>query len=171
MLRNVKDMEGLTISAIDGIVGRVRDFYFDDNAWVIRYVIVETHERLPRRRVLISPIAIGQPNWVQRVLPVSITRKQVHDSPDIDTEKPVSRQQEIGSLAYYGYGAYWGGGGLWGASMYPDILEAGLLDKGLGTRNHDDPHLRRISVVMKYYVQAGDGDIGHVQGFLVDEKS
>jgi hypothetical protein len=171
MLRNVKDMEGLTIAAIDGIVGRVRDFYFDDNAWVIRYVIVETHERLPRRRVLISPIAIGQPNWIQRVLPVSITRKQVRDSPDIDTEKPVSRQQEIGSLAYYGYGAYWGGNGLWGASMYPDILEAGLLDKGFGTRSHDDPHLRRISVVMKYYVQAGEGDVGQVQGFLVDEKS
>jgi len=99
MLRNIKDMEDLTIAAMDGIVGRVRDFYFDDNAWVIRYLIVETHERLPRRRVLISPIAIGQPNWIERVLPVSITRKQVHDSPDIDTEKPVSRQQEMGYRA------------------------------------------------------------------------
>jgi hypothetical protein len=171
MLRNIKDLEDFTIGAMDGIVGRVRDFYFDDDAWVIRYVIVETHERLPRRRVLISPIAIGQPNWIERVLPVSITRKQVHDSPDIDTEKPVSRQQEMGYLGYYGYGAYWGGGGLWGAGTYPDILQAGLQDKGTHTHSHDDPHLRSVNEVMKYYVQAGDGDIGHIQGFLVDERS
>jgi hypothetical protein len=171
ILRNIKDLESLTIAATDAVVGRVRDFYFDDEAWVIRYIVVETDETLPRRRVLLSPIAIGQPNWIERVLPVTISRKQVCDSPDIDTEKPVSRQQEMGYLGYFGYGAYWGGGGLWGAGMYPDILQGGLQDKGFHAQSHGDPHLRSVNEVMRYYVHAEDGDIGHVQGFLIDERS
>ena len=126
MLRSIKDLEDCTIGATDGIIGRVRDFYFDDEAWVIRYLVVGAGEGGPQRRVLISPISIGQPNWSEKILPVSLTRKQVSNSPDIDTDKPVSRQQEMGYLGYYGYGSYWGGGGLWGASLYPDVLQAGL---------------------------------------------
>jgi len=178
----MKDMEDCTIGAMDGIIGRVRDFYLDDEVWVIRYLVVDTSGGGPRRKVLISPISIGQPNWSERILPVSLTRKQVADSPDIDTDKPVSRQQEMGYLGYYGYGSYWGGGGLWGAGIYPDELQAGLQPKesradgvhsGRAAVNgqHDDPHLRSSNEVMRYYVHASDGDLGHVQGFLIDERS
>jgi hypothetical protein len=170
MLRSMKDMEEYTIGATDGIIGQVKDFYFDDDAWVIRYLVVETGEGPPRRRVLISPIAIGQPNWSEKILPVSLTKVQVKNSPDIDTDKPISRQQEMGYLGYYGYGNYWGGGGLWGAGLYPDLLQAGL-QHDVAQHQHDDPHLRSGNAVMRYYVHASDGDIGHVQGFLVDEQS
>ena len=182
MLRNMKDMEDYTIGATDGIVGRVKDFYFDDNTWVIRYLVADPGQG--QRKVLISPISIGQPNGSEKILPVSLTRAQVAHSPDIDTDKPVSRQQEMGFLGYYGYGAYWGGGGLWGAGMYPDVLQGGLKERGARPDNsvgraegidkphqHDNPHLRSGNVVMRYYVHANDGDIGHVQGFLVDERS
>ena len=91
MLRSMKDMEDYTIGATDGIIGRVKDFYFDDDAWVIRYLVVDAGEG--QRKVLISPISIGQPNWSEKILPVSLTRRQVAHSPDIDTDKPVSRQQ------------------------------------------------------------------------------
>ena len=161
MLRSMKDMEDYTIGATDGIIGRVKDFYFDDDAWVIRYLVVDAGEG--QRKVLISPISIGQPNWSEKILPVSLTRRQVAHSPDIDTDKPVSRQQEMGYLGYYGYGSYWGGGGLWGAGIYPDVLQAGL--QGRSTRadksashpeavveqhRHDDPHLRSGNAVMRY---------------------
>jgi hypothetical protein len=170
MLRSMKDMEDYTIGATDGIIGRVKDFYFDDDAWVIRYLVVDSGEG--RRKVLISPISIGQPNWSEKILPVSLTRTQVEHSPDIDTDKPVSRQQEMGYLGYYGYGSYWGGGGLWGAGIYPDVLQAGLQAGAVDERHqHDDPHLRSGNAVMRYYVHASDGDIGHVAGLLVDEKS
>ena len=184
MLRSMKDMEGYTIGAADGIVGRVRDFYFDDAAWVIRYLVVGAGEGLPQRKVLISPISIGRPNWSERILPTSLTMAQVENSPDIDTDKPVSRQHEMGYLGYYGYGNYWGGGGLWGAGFYPDVLQAGLLASSAAGQSqlretrtdaalhqHNDPHLRSGNAVMRYYVHASDGDIGHVQGFLVDEAS
>jgi hypothetical protein len=173
MLRNIKDIEGCAICATDGIIGRVTDCYFDDESWVIRYFIVETTGGALRHKVLIPRAAVGHPDWSEKILPVSISRAQVRNSPDIDTDKPVSRQQEMGYLGYYGYGVYWGGGGLWGAAVYPDILQAGMQDTGArgGALNSDDPHLRSCNDVRRYYVHASDGEIGHVHGFLVDENT
>jgi hypothetical protein len=190
MLRTMKDMEGYNIGATDGIIGEVKDFYFDDQGWVIRYLVVDPGGSPAARRVLISPIAIEQSNWSEKVFRVALTRDQVKGSPDIDTNKPVSRQQEMGYAGYYGYGNYWGGGGLWGAGLYPDILQAGRQVKETGNGGHkthtqkgahtanlgslhrqEDVHLRSGNAVMRYYVNANDGDIGHVDGLLVDEKS
>ncbi|MEP6548566.1 MAG: PRC-barrel domain-containing protein [Gammaproteobacteria bacterium] len=173
MLRSIKDMEHYAIAATDGIIGHVKDFYFDDEAWAIRYLVVETGDSTAHRKVLISPIAVTTPNWPEKVFPVALTRAQVAKSPDIDTDKPVSRQQEAGYLGYYGYGTYWGGGGLWGGGLYPDMLQGGLQATASKTAAHqnDDPHLRSANAVMRYYVHATDGDIGHVQGMLVDERT
>jgi hypothetical protein len=175
MLRSLKDLEDYTIGATDGIIGRVKDFYFDDDSWVIRYLVVDPGESPTRRKVLISPIAIGQPNWTDKVLPAKLSRNQVKISPDIDTDKPVSRQQEMGYAGYYGYGNYWGGGGLWGAGIYPDILQGGKQAKIAGAaaaqKLHEDSHLRSGNEITRYYVHASDGDMGHVDGILVDERT
>jgi sporulation protein YlmC with PRC-barrel domain len=191
MLRSISDMEGYAIGATDGIIGQVKDFYFDDEAWVIRYLVVEASEWSPRQRVLISPMAIGQSNWPERLFPVSLTQEQVKRSPDIDTDRPVSRQQEMGFLGYYSYPYYWGGKSLWGDGLYPGMMLAGKRDGGMHSvraeahvrnargdfeadRNmhqHGDPHLRSSNAVMQYYVHASDGDIGHVQDLLVDDES
>jgi hypothetical protein len=124
MLHSMTDIENCTIGATDGFIGHVKDLYFDDEAWVTRYLIVETGEWLSRRRVLISPIALTQPNWQEKILPAAITQDQVKRGPNIDTDKPVSRQHEIGYLGYYGYPYYWGGGGLWGASLQQTGISA-----------------------------------------------
>ncbi len=177
MLRSMKDMEDYAIVATDGIIGRVADFYFDDDAWAIRYLVVKLAgaDADEPREVLITPISIGTPNWVDKLLPVNLTQLQIESSPDIDTHKPISRQQELGYLGYYGYGRYWGGGGLWGAGVYPDVLQAGLQPQAAPSRRtdvpHEDPHLRSGNTVMRYYVHASDGDIGHVAGFLIEEKT
>ena len=94
MLRRIETMEGYSIAATDGLIGHVKDFYFDDAAWVVRYLIVETGRGLAHRKVLISPLSVGEPNWNSRTFPVSISQGQVKGSPDIDTDKPVSRQHE-----------------------------------------------------------------------------
>jgi len=114
MLRSMDDLKDYTIHATDGNIGHVKDFYFDDETWAIRYLIVDTGSWLSNRKVLISPIAIRIPNWRDRVLPVSITKEQVRNSPDIDTDKPVSRQHEVEFQEHYNYPSYWGGAGLWG---------------------------------------------------------
>jgi hypothetical protein len=175
VLHSTKDMKNFPIGATDGAIGQVKDFYFDDEAWVIRYLVVTTDAWLSYRKVLKSPFAIHQPNWSEKVFPISITQMQVRNSPDIDTDKPVSRQHEMGYLGYYGYPNYWGGGCLWGAGLYPDVLQAGLQPVAAKSRvskgHHDNPHLRSANEVMRYYVHATDGDIGHVQGLLIEEKS
>jgi hypothetical protein len=188
MLHNVKDIEGYSIGATDGDIGTVKDFYFDDGAWVMRYVVAETGSWLNSRKVLISPISIGKPDWDQQVLPTRLMRQQVEDSPDIDTDKPVSRQHESDILRYYDYPYYWGGGGLWGEGLYPgqmmsdyevhpvDARERAIMDEAYAKiersrREKSDPHLRSCNAVIGYHIEASDGEIGHVQGMLVDDET
>lgn len=188
MLRSINDLAGSAIHATDGTIGDVTDFYFDDKAWVIRYLVVDTGSWLSSRKVLISPIAIGQPDWAAKLVPVSITKEQVKNSPDIDTEKPVSRQHEIRYLGYYGYPYYWGGIGFWGGGLYPSMMmpnyagavpishaaqsaEKSLARAEAARHHNDDPHLRSCNAVMNYHIHATDGDIGHVEGLLVDEET
>jgi hypothetical protein len=192
MLRNSKDMEGFIIGAIDGDIGHAKDFYFDDEAWTIRYLVVETGNWLASRRVLISPMAINGVEWPDKRLTASITRQQVKDSPDIDTNKPVSRQHEIQYFSHYGYPYYWGGPGLWGANAYPSLIvpeagyglgfdeydaeyritQAGSLRAAAAAQHqHDDPHLRSSNEILSYHLHASDGDIGRVQGLLIDEQT
>lgn len=191
VLRTVTELKRYTIGATDGTIGSVEDLYFDDQMWVIRYLVVATGEWLSSRRVLISPISIRNANWAERILPVSITRDQVTSSPDIDTDKPVSQQHEMHYLGYHGYPYNCGGSGLWGIQPTPGIMASHL---GYGATNpadrraqaersrseaeadaerhaRDDHHLRSCITVMTYHLHASDGDIGHVQDFLVDEAS
>jgi len=135
-------LEGFSIGAADGTIGKVKDFYFDVEAWVFRYVVANTNVWLGRE-VLLSPQSIGQADWEGKVLPVTITKEQVKNSPSIDTDEPISRQYESSYLGYYGYPYYWGG--------------------------TEDAHLRSCNAVMGYHIHARDGDIGHVKGFLADD--
>jgi hypothetical protein len=130
MLRSIRDMEHYSIGATDGVIGKVQDFYFDDEAWVIRYLVVESDAWLSHRKVLISPFAIGQPDWSKKIFPVSITQTQVRNSPDIDTNKPVSRQHEMGYLGYYGYPNYWGGGGFRGRRLQRRTPKCSISESG-----------------------------------------
>ena len=181
MLRSMKELEGYALRATDGDIGHVKDCYFDDEAWVGRYLVVETGSWLSSRKVLISPMAIGHPDWADRVLPTPITKEQVKNSPNIDTDKPVSRQHERQYLDYYAYPYYWGGVGLWGMGMYPGaMLGVGygglsvnaVRDRAEAERGEDgDPHLRSCKEVMTYRIEATDGDMGHVQGLLLDEDT
>ncbi len=125
MLKSLKDIEKCAIGATDGDIGQVKDLYFDDHAWAIRYLIVDTGSWLSSRKVLISPISIHTPDWQANRLPAAVTRDQVKNSRDIDTDKPVSRQHELQYLDYSGYPNYWGGSGLWGEGMYPFAMVPG----------------------------------------------
>ena len=189
MLRNTHDLLDYAIEAADGTIGHVKDLYFDDHSWVVRYLVVDAGSWLSRRKVLVSPIAVTQPDWHEKKLRVSLTKKQVRNSPDIDTAKPVSRQQEETYLSHYNYPFYWGGSGLWGDGMVPGMMIpgiGGLLDSPTGQQRETDasptqaratvraqgyPHLRSCNEVTGYHIHASDGDIGHVQGLLVDEQS
>ncbi len=189
MLRSLKELEHYAIGATDGTIGHVKDLYFDDTKWVARYLVVDTSAWLPGRKVLISPFAVGEPDWTEKILPVPFTKEQVKDSPDVDTDKPVSRQYEVQYLSYYGYPNYWDGSGLWGDGFYPNMMMPGYAGFDLTPRagqldaeriyaraeqarhQNDDPHLRSCQAVVGYHIEASDGDIGHVSGMLVDDRT
>jgi hypothetical protein len=176
MLHNLKDLEGLTINAIDGDIGLTKDFYFDDNRWTIRYFVVETGSWFSSKKVLLSPISIDRLNFKEETLIANITREQVRHSPDIDTHKPVSRQFEVHYFGYYGYPFYWGGSDLWGSYSNPFMIVPGNGTKVPDTFADDDAtryrdqdhHLRSSDEVIGYHMEARDGEIGHLQGMLID---
>ncbi len=176
MLRAISDLRSLSPLATDGEIGSIKDVFFDDHAWVIRYLIVDTGGWLSGRQVLISPFAIEGIDWERGTIALAITRDQVKNSPHIDTDKPVSRQHEMDYLGYYGFPFYWGGTLAWGSTPYPMIGGLPIDKSQLETmRNQEqataDPNLRSFGVVSKYGIEATDGDLGHVDDFLFDEQS
>lgn len=182
MLHTLKDLEGFAIHAADGDIGAIKEFYFDDKQWVIRYLVVETGHWLASKKVLLSPISIKNVNLEGKTLTVSISREQVKNSPDIDTQKSVSRQHEVDYLGYYGYPPYWGNTGLWGGYSSPHMIAPGYSsvapqpDEGIDMfadadairHRNQDRHLRSSLAVMDYHLEATDGDLGHLQGMLID---
>ncbi len=176
MLHNLKDIEALAIHSTDGNIGQTKDFYFDDKKWVIRYLVVETGSWFSSKKVLLSPMSIRRLNFMENALETSITREQVRHSPDIDTHKPVSRQFEVNYLGYYGYPFYWGGRSLWGTYTSPYAINPGnqrdvpdiFADDDAMRYRDQDHHLRSSSEVIGYPIAAKDGEIGHLQGMLID---
>jgi hypothetical protein len=176
MLTNATHLKGLVIRATDGELGTVDQFYFDDETWAIRYLMVETGGWLGGRPVLISPFSVVHADLLDKRLDVALTKKQVEKSPDINTHLPISRQHEAAYLGYYGYPYYWGGPYMWGPAFYPAGL-ASLETASTETltdrsgKESTDSHLRSTEAVTGYDIEAADGEIGHVNGFVVDDEA
>lgn len=184
MLHTLNDLQNLSIHASDGDIGLTKDFYFDDKHWVIRYLVVETGSWLSSKKILLSPISIKEFNQEQKTLAVTISREQVKNSPDIDSEKPVSRQHEVDHMEYYGYSQYWGNTGIWGSEPSPNMMATGYYSVAPKPDNLDNPemsadveaalsrdndhHLRSSHAVAGYHLDAIDGELGHLQGMLID---
>ena len=169
MLRTASHLKGTSIAATDGEIGSVQDLYFDDHSWTIRYLVVDTGTWLPGRQVLISPRSI-MAGTDEGKIPVSLTKSQVENSPSTDVDKPVERQYEEEYSQYYGYPYYWTGPYRWGATPYPGegVLAVPEVAVAMPPRVGGDPSLRSTRNVTGYYIEATDGDIGHVDDFIVD---
>ncbi|HWQ36684.1 MAG TPA: PRC-barrel domain-containing protein [Blastocatellia bacterium] len=181
MLQSVNELQGFALMATDGAVGEVREFYFDDERWTVRYLVVSTGSWLEGRDVLISPISVRQVDRGSNQVFVNLTMDQVRHSPDIDTHKPVSRQHESLFMSYYGYPYYWGGPGLWGSAAYPaavalppataEHIAAESEARARDEEQSGDSHLHSTREVTGYYIQASDDDIGHVEDFIIEDDS
>ena len=181
MLRSVNSLRGCTLLATDGDIGEIAEFYFDDENWTIRYLVADTGGWLTGRKVLISPRALGKMNWSEQKLHVHMPKERIRNSPSVDTNKPVSRQHEMDLSDYYGYPYYWGGPYLWGPIAYPiapiapkqqtDSPPTMQKELRAAKQQQDDLHLRSTGEVSNYYIEAHDGDIGHVEDFLIDDET
>ena len=173
MLLSIKSLSDHTIEATDGKIGHVNSFLFDDMSWIVRYLVVDTGNWLPGKKVLIPPSVLGKPEGKEKIFPVQLTTDQVENSPDIDAEKSVSRQQEIKLHRHYNWIPYWvnpyGPVGV----PYEAAVEAAYGPEGSKEFSDEevenaDPHLRSTKEVIGYKITAEDGHIGHVEDFIVD---
>ena len=172
MLRSLKQLQNFKLIARDGAIGSVRDFYFDDSRWIVRYLIADTAGFWEEsHQVLVSPIAFRQADWATREFHLALTVAKVRQSPGIGLDKPVSRQFEQDYFRYYGWPYYWGSDGIWGQWSYPGELAASAGSPPPGPDMPGDPHLRSIHEVVGYHILAQGTEIGHVDDFIVDDET
>lgn len=176
MKRTIKSMMGYAMGATDGEIGQVQDFYFDDDTSTIRYLVVKTGSWLFGRKVLIPTEAVQSVNWDKREFAVNLTKEQILKSPDIDTDKPVSRQQEETLHTYYPWQGYWGSGiyagGMWGVMPAAPIFAATIHEDSEEIATvEDDVHLRSADRVSGYKIHATDGEIGEVTDFIINDST
>jgi len=174
MLSTVKTLKGCALTALDGEIGRVKEFYFDDRHWTIRYLVAGTGTWLPGRQVLISPYALVAINKdiFEPQIKINLTREQIENSPSLDSDKPVSRQYEESYNGYYDWPSYWSGSHEWGSSPHieRDREKWGEIPMEGGTPS-PDPFLRSTNAVSGYHIDAEDGQIGHVEDFVIDDET
>ena len=178
MLWDASTFNGYAIEASDGRLGTVSDLLFEDGRWVIRWLAIDTGHWLPGRKVLLPLSALGQPDGALCHFPIKLTMQQVKDNPDVDTDLPVSRQIEAQVYDYFGWDPYWSGSfpAMSNAMATPFVtplyepqsIPHDLADTDAQT-NESDPHLRSIAAITGCHIHASDGEIGHVEDFLVDD--
>jgi hypothetical protein len=170
MLIKASTLKGYSLKSLDGDLGSASEFYFDDRYWTIRYLVANTAGWLSGREVLISPYSLDGVNTAEEKVFVLLNKKQIEDGPSIDMDKPVSRQYENIYNGYYGYPDYWGGPYMWGANPY--ILRdrsswGAVASEAMGW----DQHLRSTNEVTGYHLAAVNGEIGHVDDFILDDET
>ncbi len=170
MLIKAKTLNGYKLNAKDGEIGAVKEFYFDDRYWTIRYLVAHTGSWLVDRQVLISPYSFGAVQKAEELLEIDLTKKQIENCPSLDSDKPVSRQYEERFYGYYDWPIYWGGPMMWGSYSYISRDR----DEWKRVTHHEkmwDPNLRSTHDVIGHHIQAVDGEIGHVVDFIIDEAT
>jgi len=174
MLLSTNHLSGFKIKANDGDIGKLHNFLLDDRSWIVRYIVVDTGSWLQERKVLVVPSAAGKPDGETAHMPVSLTRKQVEESPDIDTDKTVSRVHEKKLHLHYQWEPYWIGGTTPLGPVYiPPPDEMGAESENFSSEEAEDksdPHLRSAEEITGYKIHASNGEIGHVKDFIVDTE-
>ena len=171
MFIKAKTLKGYTLDSRDGVIGTVKEFYFDDRHWTIRYLVADTGNWLTGRQVLISPYALISVIKPEQRIGVNLTKKQIEDSPSLNSDKPVSRHFEEAYNGYYGWPVYWRGQHAWGSSPYLLGPDCEKWEKNIQGEKAWKFHLRSTLDVSGHYIQATDGEIGHVEDFIIDDQT
>jgi sporulation protein YlmC with PRC-barrel domain len=172
MLRSAEPLYRMAIHATDGDLGRVTEFYFDDATWTIRYLIVRTGSFLSGRDVLLTPAVVHTVDWEGEQVRVNLTMAQVENSPDVSTDRPVSRLQEVEYLRYYEQPPYWVlGAEVGGTGVALDAAMRAAATEAEAAGEAPPTHLRSSREVIGYHIEASDGPIGHVRDFVIDDAT
>ncbi len=106
-LHSSREVAGYRIHARDDEVGHVDDLIADVDDWSIRYLIVDTRNWLPGRKVILSPRWVGGFSYPKQRAYVDLDRAEIERSPEFDPSTPVNREYEERLFDYYGRPVYW----------------------------------------------------------------
>ena len=176
MLRTLSSLYRYTLHTREGELGNIADAYFEDETWVIRYLVVDLNRWLPGRKVLVPPAIAERPKDETGQLPVEMTRESVRTAPDFKTEQPVSRQLEDRLHSFFGWQPYWAGEPE-GGQTSPRVPSG---DEMTGDREADstpkeaptgNPNLRSARDLIGYKIEAATQPVGTLTDLLVDDES
>ncbi|WP_275896253.1 PRC-barrel domain-containing protein [Paraliobacillus sediminis] len=167
------------IQATDDQLGHVKDIYFDDKYWTVRYLVVDTSKWLPSKKVLLSPISLDKVDSENKAVNVLTSKETVKSAPHKKENEPISKQYEIDLAGYYEIPIYWSGTGPW--SGFPTPAALGLADKQKmiqsknATSQEDNNYLRSVNEVRGeltgYTVEGIGGKIGYVFDVIIDDSN
>ena len=178
MLSSIKLLKKYKLNSLDGEIGKVKDLYFDDQYWTIRYLVVETGSWLNNRKVLISTHFIDSINKEGGFISINLSKSQIENSPLLDSDMPVSRQYQERLSSYFDYPLYWGGilnkgiGFKVSGSLVPlPVIEDNEKANSIVDEEKWDANLRSFNYVRDYHIQTSDDSIGHINDFIIDDKT
>jgi hypothetical protein len=173
-LRSAKELLGYELMTREGQAGYVYDLYFDNKVWAIRYLVVDLGELSPGRKVLISPDTLGPLEWEAEWLPVNLTLAQLAQQPDMGTVKPAGCCQALDVSEDHSW-----------MIVRPDYIPANrqngsrdsgsCLEKTIAKQTEPEVEnanfqLRSLVEVLGYPIQATDGESGHLEDFVLDDR-
>ncbi|GAB3060809.1 PRC-barrel domain-containing protein [Virgibacillus ainsalahensis] len=178
MLYFTSDLKTYNIDASDGEVGKIKDLYFDDKEWSIRYAVIDTRKWLPGRKVLLSPSSFVNLNEAKENLEVEYDKEKVRNSPAIPEGQSLSYEAENSLIGYYGWSRYWMSNAMWGAGENPitsSFYQGDSMEKQI---QRDIPqsstemayNLRSEDETMGFKVHANNGKIGIVVDMVYDDE-
>ncbi len=180
MSSTARQLCGFDVRACDGDVGTVHDVYFEDEDWSVCFVVVSVGRWPFDRRVLVSPKELRVPDEEEEVLPVALSRAQLHECPEASTQRTVSSLRREEQSAYHPWVPVWPWRVPFGTCSMPPLAllhmddEAGEGERaGTSQRTNRDTggaRLRSMSEIIGYHIQAKDGEIGHVEDFLLCDE-
>jgi uncharacterized protein YrrD len=171
MLIKAKKLQGFKLSGVDDEVGKVKEFFFDDNFWAVRYLVVDTGGWLNDRQVLISPFFVKNLRYDSELIDVTLTKREIEESPPLESDMPISRHFEESYYGHFGAPLYYTGPYVWGAYPYVTSDRDKWADVPTEHEKSWDPNLRSTKDITKYNIQATDDEIGQVVDFIIDDET
>ncbi|MDG5790032.1 PRC-barrel domain-containing protein [Evansella sp. AB-P1] len=173
-------IQEFNVQATDGQLGKVKDIYFDEDNWVLRYLVIDTIKWLPGRKVLVSPISFDYVDFENFTVNIFDSKEEIKNSPSIQENQPVTRKQEILLNTHFGWPHYWSyldNNRLWGEFSTPQELKRLNSNKEVTdlTPEQEEKKLRSVNEMRGslsgYSIIAKDGEIGHVSDFIIDDEN
>jgi hypothetical protein len=179
MMQVISALKGFAIDATDGGFGTVVDFLFDEVSWKVRWLVVDCGTWRDGHKVLIHPSAVSSIDFEDECFEVNLTKAQIEASPDEFEDLPVSRQAEMRLFEHYGWDPAWSGSNVLSASgamaspwMTPPYFGFGSTENPIDEATvAEDSHLRSFEEIVGYRIHARDGEIGHIENFMLDGSS